>query len=255
MIGFEQFGTGEHKLIGMHGWFGNEDTFKSLQLSLDPRKYQCAWLAHRGYGRSVAVAGNYSMAEMADDALAVADNLGWTSFSVIGHSMGAKAAQVLATRVPSRVKKLIAVTPVSADPIPLDPQTRSLFEAATRSPESRRSVIDFSTGGRLSSVWIDQLACDSIARSTSEASAAYLRSWADDDFSGSIRRCEIQTLVVVGVEDPSITPQLCELGFRSRYPHLAIVAMQNSGHYPMDEIPLAFGATVAAFLQSSAGQR
>jgi esterase len=189
------------------------------------------------------------MEEMADDALEIADRLGWEKFSIIGHSMGGKAAQVVTAKAPARVRKLVAVTPVSADPVPFDPPTRSLFEMATRDPESRRGVIDFSTGSRLSSVWIDRLVSDSIARSTSEVSAAYLRSWADDDLSGSIQHCETETLVVVGVNDPSITSQVCELGFRNRFPRLTIELLQNSGHYPMDEVPLAIGAKVAAFLQ------
>lgn len=88
MIEFEQYGNGSHKLIGLHGWFGDENTFKALENSLNPEHFQCVWLAHRGYGKSREIQGSYTMEEMADDALDVARSLGWEKFSVIGHSMG-----------------------------------------------------------------------------------------------------------------------------------------------------------------------
>lgn len=250
MIEFEEFGSGQRKVIGLHGWFGDESCFKPLQLSLDPAEYHCAWLAHRGYSRSRALSGQYSMEEMADDAIEVVRSLGWSSFSVIGHSMGGKAAQVMAAKVPDRVRKLIAVTPVSAGPVPFDAATRSLFEAATHDADSRRMIINASTGDRPSPVWVDKMVRDSMAQSTAEVSAAYLRSWADDDLSSLVRGCPVETIVLAGMNDPTITPQACEAAFGDCFAHATIEALHNSGHYPMDEIPLALGAIVSRFLGS-----
>lgn len=248
MIKFEQFGTGSHKLIGLHGWFGDENTFKALESSLDPDQFQCVWLAHRGYGKSREIHGDYTMEEMADDAFDVAHSLGWDKFSVIGHSMGGKAAQVLAAKAGAAVRKLVTVTPAPAAAIPFDEQTLGLFNAATHDSQSRAMVINFSTGGTLSPVWVDRFVKESAARSTVEASAGYLRSWAGQDLSGMIGRFDAPTLVMVGANDPSITKESCALDYGSKYPNLKIVALENSGHYPMDEIPLAFGATVVGFL-------
>lgn len=248
MVEFEEFGSGPKKVIGLHGWFGDESCFKALQLSLDPAEHHCVWLAHRGYGRSRSITGKYSMEEMADDAIEVARSLGWTHFGVIGHSMGGKAAQVVAAKVPDRVRKLIAVTPVPAGPVPFDAATRALFEAATHEAGSRRMVIDVSTGSRLSPVWVDKMVRESMAQSTAEVSAAYLRSWAGDDLSGLVRGCPVETLVLAGMHDPTITPQLCELAIGGLFAHATIEALPNSGHYPMDEIPLALGVMVSRFL-------
>jgi esterase len=139
MIAFERFGKGEHKVIGIHGWFGDETTFVPLQQSLAADKFECAWLAHRGYGKSQGVPGRYTMDEMAEDAMAVANQLGWNRFSVIGHSMGGKAAQLVVARAGDRVRKLVCVTPVTAAPVPFDEQSRALFEGA--STDTRRSLV------------------------------------------------------------------------------------------------------------------
>ena len=44
----------------------------------------------RGYGGRKEVAGEFTMDEAAADAIALADELGWDRFSVVGHSMGAR---------------------------------------------------------------------------------------------------------------------------------------------------------------------
>ncbi|MFF7163130.1 alpha/beta fold hydrolase [Streptomyces sp. NPDC008086] len=54
----------------------------------------------RGYGEAMDTPGTYTMEEVAADALAVADDLGWNTFSVIGHSMGGKAAQLMLLDAP-----------------------------------------------------------------------------------------------------------------------------------------------------------
>lgn len=248
MIEFEQYGEGAHKLIGLHGWFGDENTFKTLENSLDPERFQCLWLAHRGYGKSKEIRGSYTMEEMADDALDVVRSLGWDKFSVIGHSMGGKAAQLLSAKAGGAVDKLVTVTPAPAVAIPFDEQTLGLFNAATYDPGSRAMVINFSTGGKLSPIWVDRLVKDSIARSTTEASAGYLHSWAGQDLSSMVRSFDAPTLVLVGANDPSITTESCRLDYGGKYSNLKIVALENSGHYPMEEIPLTFGATVETFL-------
>lgn len=248
MISFDRYGHGERKLLGLHGWFGDERTFKPLEHSLDPGEVECAWLAHRGYGASRDVQGRYDMAEMAADAIAVANSLGWSSFSVIGHSMGGKAAQLVAASAPERVEKLILVAPVSADPVPFEPSVRELFGSAAESADTRRAIIDGSTAGRLSRLWVNRLVAASMAGAREEAFAAYFRSWADDDFADRINNMGVATLVLAGAQDPVITAQVCEYGFRQRYRDLVIKELQNSGHYPVDEIPLLVGAEVDAHL-------
>lgn len=52
----------------------------------------------------------YSLEDMAEDAVAVLDELGWASAHIVGHSMGAMIAQTLAINDPTRVRSLTCIS-------------------------------------------------------------------------------------------------------------------------------------------------
>src|SRR5438270_7331288 len=62
---------------------------------------------NRGIGESTDVPGNFSITDLADDALAVMDAVGWTRAHVMGISMGGMIAQELALKHPERVDTLV----------------------------------------------------------------------------------------------------------------------------------------------------
>lgn len=58
-------------------------------------------------GRRVRVP--YTMSDLAGDAFALMDHLGWESANVVGVSMGGMIAQTMATAQPSRVRSLVSI--------------------------------------------------------------------------------------------------------------------------------------------------
>ena len=82
--------------------FDNRDTGLSTHLAGVPAP---GWLATL-FRPSLAP---YRLEDMAHDALAVMDALGWPSAHVAGTSMGGMIAQVLAMRHPSRVRSLTSI--------------------------------------------------------------------------------------------------------------------------------------------------
>lgn len=249
MIHYEKFGSGPIKLIGFHGWFGNVSTYAPLQTSFDPDTYECAWLDQRGYAESRTKTGNYTMSEMAQDGLAVADALGWDSFAVIGHSMGGKAAQICAARNKSRVTKLILFASVPPVPVPFDPETRGLFDAVASSMEARIGVIRHSVGGRLSEYWVKSLAQVSADRCSADVQGAYLKSWADDDVSGEVAGLDTPTLICCGEFDPVISPDFGQNVLAGFFSNATVETIHNSAHYPLDEAPLNSAAVLDVFLR------
>lgn len=85
---------------------GHDHTFWSHQLPFFEREFSCLVFDNRGMGRSSVPRPGYSLADMADDAVAVLDDSGFDQAHVMGFSMGGHIAQELCLNHPDRVVSL-----------------------------------------------------------------------------------------------------------------------------------------------------
>src|SRR3979411_3229449 len=129
MVWHKTIGNGPTKVVVIHGWFWDHRVFTPIFDSLDTNSCTFALMDIRGYGNSRDVSGNFSIGEVAGDAIALADQLGWRDFHVVGHSMGGKAAQKVAMDAGARVRSVVAVTPVPASALPFDDAVFGCFSA------------------------------------------------------------------------------------------------------------------------------
>ncbi len=242
------FGHGPIKVIALHGWFGDETTFSPLFRALDPDQFHWVSPALRGYGASRHLQGAYTMQEVAEDVLALADDLGWERFNLIGHSMGGKAIQRVLANAPHRIAKLIGVTPVPASGVPFDDGMFGFFQQAWSNPEAALGIVTHSVGGRLPKRYIEEIATHP-HRVASEASfLGYLNAWAKGDFSAELAGISLPVKVIVGEHDGAITADFMRGTFLAHFPNGELETMPNAGHYPMDETPLALAASIIHFL-------
>src|SRR5213592_317641 len=102
---YERSGSGEPLLLIM-GMSGTHLTWGEPFLEALRHDFEIAVYDHRGIGRSARTEPPFSIADLADDAAAVLDELGWASAHVVGISMGGMVAQELALRHPERVRTL-----------------------------------------------------------------------------------------------------------------------------------------------------
>lgn len=246
---YRTLGSGPHTVLCLHGWFGSStgwgDDFCSL---LDPDTFRYVFVNYRGYGERIEEAGACTVEEIARDTLALADELGAERFSLLGHSMGGSAAQRVLSLAPDRVDKLVGVSPVPASGVPFDDQSWGLFSGAAQDDGNRAAIIDFTTGNRLSSRWVQAMVRHSVERSTREAFGAYLESWAKDDFAESVAGLAVPALAVVGEHDPALGAETIQATWMQSYPNARLEVMANAGHYAMYETPVALATVVEAFL-------
>ncbi|WP_219115797.1 alpha/beta fold hydrolase [Janthinobacterium sp. UMAB-56] len=247
---YHRVGHGPHAVIVLHGWFGDAQAFAPMETALAGGAFSYVFMDNRGYGRMRGAAGAYSMEEVARDALALADALGFATFSVVGHSMGGMALERLALLAPLRLRKLVAVAPVPCCGMALDAPARALFLDASGKQQARRAIIDRSTGGRLPAAWLDWKAQYSWERSDPAAFAAYFLAWSETDFSAEIKaaRVALPLLALVGEHDPRFDAALMRRTYLAWYPQARLEVLGNAGHYPMNETPLALVASIEAFL-------
>ena len=93
-------------VLALHGWLDNAASFDGLAPLLTGCRVVALDLA--GHGLSQRRAGApYHFIDYVADVAAVAEALGWTSFSLLGHSLGAGVAALLAGTWPERVKRLV----------------------------------------------------------------------------------------------------------------------------------------------------
>jgi pimeloyl-ACP methyl ester carboxylesterase len=242
-------GSGDHHVLALHGWFGSARGWGSLPDYLDGAAYTYVFMDLRGYGGRQQVAGDFTMEEAAADGLALADELGWDRFSVIGHSMSGQAIQHLLLQAPSRVRRLVALNPVPATGVPFDADGWALFSGAAASRDHRAAIINFSTGGRLPAAFIEHVVQHSLGNSTTEAFGAYLESWAKTDFSDQVTGNRAAVKVIIGEHDPALPAPVMEQTWMAFYPAAELEVIPNSGHYPMYETPAALAASIEEFLR------
>jgi pimeloyl-ACP methyl ester carboxylesterase len=250
---YKTSGSGSTKILFLHGWFWDHRVYSTVIDTLDDRRVTCAAVDIRGYGESRHVAGEFTVREMAADALAIADELGWDDFHVVGHSMGGKAAQRLAIDHPARVKSLVAVTPIPPIALMKNPASRAGFEAACVDDSAAAGLIAESVGRRLSPHWIAEMLGRTRETAAPEAFKSYMHSFLDDDFSAETHKLTARLLVVSGQYDGGLPDGMLRALYRPLYRHVTFETIANSGHYPMVETPLYFATTLERFIFNGAG--
>ncbi|MDB5797310.1 MAG: putative hydrolase [Paucimonas sp.] len=247
-----QVGNGPLRIIVLSGWFGCADAWSPLLDALDTEQASWLFFDYRGYGRSRHLRGDYSFEEVAADVLRLADSLGWDRFALVGHSMGGMAMQRVLLAAPHRVTRMLAVTAVPACGARMDAQRLASFTVAIDELAGRRFIIDYSTGKRLPAAWVERMAQQSWDNSTPAAFGGYLAQWATGDFSAAVAGNPVPVKVMVGEHDPSLNADLMQKTWLAWYPNASLEILPNAGHYPMNEIPVAFAASAQAFLLDQA---
>ncbi|AVF41966.1 alpha/beta hydrolase [Pandoraea apista] len=243
-------GHGPHAVIVLHGWFGDARSFHECEPWFSADEFSYVFMDYRGYGDMQAMPGRYTIAEIAGDAIALADALDLSTFSLIGHSMGGMAIEKVAALAPRRVRKLIPIAPVPCGGVSFDAARRALFEGAATSQDYRKTIIARSTGERLPPSWIEWKAQYSATHSSAQAFAAYFNAWADTDFIDEIHSA-LPVKVLIGEHDPVFNTELMTQTYLRRYTHARLEVLGNAGHYPMNETPLALVAAIETFLRSA----
>jgi pimeloyl-ACP methyl ester carboxylesterase len=131
-------------LLAMHGWLDNAASFLPLMPHL--REFDVVALDLPGHGASAhRMPGyDYVFVDWIHDALDALDALGWKSARLLGHSMGAAIATLVAASAPERVQKMAlieALGPIAGDATHAGERLRNAVTAhRTRAQRPRRLI-------------------------------------------------------------------------------------------------------------------
>jgi pimeloyl-ACP methyl ester carboxylesterase len=94
-------------VVLLHGWTGNADiNFFPVYAEL-AQQYSVLAVDHRGHGRGLRTNDRFTLEDCADDVVAIMDQLGISSVTAVGYSMGGPIAMLMSKRHPARVHSLV----------------------------------------------------------------------------------------------------------------------------------------------------
>ncbi|EQB11805.1 alpha/beta fold hydrolase [Sphingobium lactosutens] len=249
MLAYERFGHGDQKILALHGWMGDEHLLDPMRHALDQSAFEFVVPAYRGYGASAHMRGVYDLDEIVSDLGELIESLGWNEFLVIGHSMGGLIGQRLLALYPDRLIKLACVASVPPSGAQFDDQTFSMFHAAADNLEVRRGLLDFSTGHRLPSAWLDHVISQT-ASAQPEAMQGYLEMFARSDLTPLVTGIETPILVLAGGKEPMDVETVFKDTFAQAYPNATFEMLAETGHCPIDEAPIYVAGAVQGFFRA-----
>jgi len=132
--------AGGPKVLALHGWLDNAASFVPLAPHLPGLDLVAPDLPGHGRSAHLPRGMDYSFAGAVHTVLDIADALGWERFALLGHSMGAGIASLVAAACPGRVERLVAIEALGALPEVPERTVQRLREAvvATRALPGKR---------------------------------------------------------------------------------------------------------------------
>jgi len=96
-------------VLAFHGWLDNAATFDHLAPFLKDFRLVSIDLPGHGFSEHKPSSSSYHFSDIIVEMLEVLNVLGWQSFSILGHSMGAGVASYLAGTIPEKIKSVILI--------------------------------------------------------------------------------------------------------------------------------------------------
>ncbi|MFB4300120.1 alpha/beta fold hydrolase [Actinomadura sp. NTSP31] len=222
-------------LVFLHYWGGSHRTFAPV---IDRLASGCAVVSydHRGWGAARGLPGPYGIGRLADDVLEVVRGLGLGRYVLVGHSMGGKVAQLVASRRPDGLAGLVLVAPAPPRPA-VDARAA---DALSHAYDSRATVGDalqhVLTHRPLPADLREQVIADSLAAGD-DARLAWPRHGVTEDITAAAGAIEVPVHVLAGRHDRVDPPASLEADLLPVIPGARMTVIEGTGHLSPLEAP------------------
>jgi len=249
-------GEGEDVVLCLHGWPQHWYEWRHLMPALADRHRVLA-LDLRGFGWSDAPPGGYEKENLADDVLAVLDELGLERAKLVGHDWGGWIGFLLCLKAPRRFERFLALNilhPWIGLPAVLPYAWRFTYQLVVMAPvlgyqlQRRTGFIPgiFRSGSTVKDAW-DEETVRAFAGNLAEpdrarAGVQMYRSFQLREVPALLRgryaeaRLTVPTLLLFGVEDAILRPELLD-GYEEHADEMTVELVRDCGHFIADERP------------------
>ncbi|CAB3782345.1 2-succinyl-6-hydroxy-2, 4-cyclohexadiene-1-carboxylate synthase [Paraburkholderia ultramafica] len=233
-------------LVFIHGFLDGADVWDGLARQLGDRAAGALRVDLPGMGRRAGEPGPYSLERFAAD---VTTQVRARSRPVVlvGHSMGAQIAELVAQRLGAQVRALVLLTPVPLRGTGLPDDAMRTFHALGGNPAAQREL------RRNLSVTLGDAQLERLGQLGDRVDAAAVGTFADLWNNGHPSGAEPAqyrgpVLIIRGGEDAFVTTELISAGVTPRFEAPGVVTIERTGHWPHVEQPDAVARSVGSFL-------
>jgi pimeloyl-ACP methyl ester carboxylesterase len=262
-------GHGPVLIIQAPGW-GPASPLLQRYLAPLERSFTMVYYDPRGSGKSSRPTQESKMStlDMADDLEGFRSYLGLDKIAVLGHSHGAQIAAIFAAKHPDHVSRLILAcggipkrdTPDfdaelqgTYDRLSKDPRYADAAKAMREPPPQTEEEF-----GK----WFDRTApfyWHDVSNAKALASLPDFDTWANTanskadnqvsfDLTADLKKLSAPALIIGGKDDLTISHSELE-ALKTIIQHSRLVILENTGHFPMIEVPDSFTSVVTDFLR------
>ena len=107
----------KQRILCLHGWLDNANSFDLLAPHFSQQDVIALDFPGHGYSDHLPKAGSYSILGIVEHMIAFIDEQNWSNLTIIGHSLGACLASLIAACIPDRMKHLVLIEGIG--PLPL----------------------------------------------------------------------------------------------------------------------------------------
>lgn len=144
-------------VLALHGWLDNSTSFYRLAPQL--QKVRLVAIDMAGHGDTDRRPGftPYGIWEDVSEVIAIADQLGWDRFSLMGHSRGGVVCNIVAGTFPDRIDSVVLLDGFAPEPVPgeLAPEQlqKSITEHRSKGAVSLFDSLESMVKARLAGFW------------------------------------------------------------------------------------------------------
>jgi pimeloyl-ACP methyl ester carboxylesterase len=247
---FLRRGEGELAVVFVHGFLDDQHVWDKVIDELKTPGIETIRLDLAGLGDRGDAGGPFTYERLADEVGAVTDRVG-KPFVIVGQSMGAPIAELVATARSERALGLVLLTPVPLAGTRLPDEVVEPFRCLGADAEAQRDLRQ-QLSVALSDADLDRLVAIGL-RVRPEVVASLVDCW-NTGLPDAPQRSRYAgpVLVVRGGDDGLVTEELVATGVSPRFASVQTVVIERAGHWPHVEQPAALAAQLDRFLTEHA---
>jgi len=235
-------------LVFIHGFLDGAAVWDDVVQALGERAHDALCVDLPGMGGRADERVPTSLAGLAEDVARQVRALK-RPVILVGQSMGAQVAELVAGELASQVRALVLLTPVPLAGTGLPDDAMKTFHALGGNPVAQRDL------RRHLSVNLDGDRLEKLGRLGDAVEPPSVCLFADlwnsgDALGATHTRYDGPVLIVRGEGDAFVTAEVVDKAVAPRFDEPAVACIGNAGHWPHVEQPEAFAKTLGEFLST-----